>query len=90
MPSGELEVLLVAIKSDVVEGLFRTAEGTGLRLQLVDVSAAALCNAFRFNYGDLDGGTMLLDIGCNEDNDLLAIIAGAHRRLPTRPLWDSL
>src|SRR5262247_4033618 len=41
-PTGELEVLLVAIKSEVVEGLFRTAEGTGLRLQLVDVSPAAL------------------------------------------------
>src|SRR5262245_21005100 len=61
-PTGELEVLLVAIKSDVVEGLFRTAEATGLRLQLVDVSPAALCNAFRFNYGDLDGCPMLLDI----------------------------
>src|SRR6478609_6095122 len=67
-PNGELEVLLVAIKSDVVEGLFRTAEATGLRLQLVDVSAAALCNAFRFNYGDLDGCTMLLDIGAKSSN----------------------
>jgi type IV pilus assembly protein PilM len=66
--SGELEVLLVAIKSDVVEGLFRTAEATGLRLQLVDVSAAALCNAFRFNYGDLEGCTMLLDIGAKTSN----------------------
>src|SRR4029079_12559749 len=42
-PSGELEVLLVAIKSDVVEGLFRTSDAAGLRLQLVDVSPAALC-----------------------------------------------
>ena len=66
--SGELEVLLVAIKSDVVEGLFRTAEATGLRLQLVDVSPAALCNAFRFNYGDLEGCTMLLDIGAKTSN----------------------
>src|SRR5512142_2001562 len=65
---GELEVLLVAIKSDVVEGLFRTAEATGLRLQLVDVSPAALCNAFRFNYGDLEGCTMLLDIGAKTSN----------------------
>src|SRR6185295_2478326 len=31
-PSGELEVLLVAIKSDIVEGLFRSAEKSGLRL----------------------------------------------------------
>ena len=66
--NGELEVLLVAIKSDVVEGLFRTAEATGLRLQLVDVSPAALCNAFRFNYGDLEGCTMLLDIGAKTSN----------------------
>lgn len=66
--NGELEVLLVAIKSEVVEGLFRTAESSGLRLQLVDVSPAALCNAFRFNYGDQEGCTMLLDIGAKTSN----------------------
>src|SRR5207249_888504 len=32
-PTGELEVLLVAIKADVVEGLFRTADAAGLRVQ---------------------------------------------------------
>lgn len=68
MPSGELEVLLVAIKSDIVEGLFRAAESVGLRLDLVDVSPAALCNAFRYNYGDLEGCTMLLDIGAKTSN----------------------
>src|SRR6266403_985771 len=67
-PSGELEVLLVAIKSDIVEGLFRVAESAGLRLQLVDVSPAALCNSFRYNYGDLEGCTMLLDIGAKTSN----------------------
>jgi type IV pilus assembly protein PilM len=67
-PSGELEVLLVAIKSDVVESLFRTSEKAGLRLQLVDVSPAALCNAFRYNYGELEGCTMLLDIGAKTSN----------------------
>src|SRR6195256_918823 len=41
-PTGELEVLLVAVKADIVEGLFRTADAAGLRLQLVDVSPAAL------------------------------------------------
>src|SRR6266542_3837102 len=67
-PTGELEVLLVAIKADVVEGRFRTAEAAGLRVQLVDVSPAALCNAFRYNYGDLDGCTMLLDVGAKTSN----------------------
>jgi type IV pilus assembly protein PilM len=65
---GELEVLLVAIKSDVVEGLFRVAAEAKLRLQLCDVSPAALCNAFRYNYGDLPDCTMLLDIGAKTSN----------------------
>ncbi|MEI6566139.1 MAG: type IV pilus assembly protein PilM, partial [Verrucomicrobiota bacterium] len=65
---GELEVLLVAIKSDIVEGLFRAAETAGLRLQVADVSAAALCNSFRYNYPDLEDCTMLLDIGAKTSN----------------------
>jgi type IV pilus assembly protein PilM len=68
--TGELEVLLVAIKADLVEGLFRVGEASGLRVQLVDVSPAALCNAFRYNYGDLEGCTMLLDIGAKTSNVL--------------------
>ncbi len=66
--TGELEVLLVAIKADIVEGLFRVTEATGLHLQLADVSPAALCNAFRYNYGDLEDCTMLLDIGAKTSN----------------------
>src|SRR5438094_4797326 len=67
-PGGELEVLLVAIKADIVEGLFRVTETAGLHLQLTDVSPAALCNSFRFNYGDLEDCTMLLDIGAKTSN----------------------
>lgn len=67
-PSGELEVLLVAVKSEVVEGLFRVADQAKLRLQLCDASPAALCNAFRYNYGDLEDCTMLLDIGAKTSN----------------------
>jgi len=65
---GELEVLLVAIKSDIVEGLFRVAESAKLKLSLADVSPAALCNSFRYNYADLDDCTMLLDIGAKTSN----------------------
>ena len=65
---GELEVLLVAIKADIVEGLFRVTESAGLSLQLTDVSPAALCNSFRYNYGDLEDCTMLLDIGAKTSN----------------------
>src|SRR5712691_3659816 len=66
--SGELEVLLVAVKSDIVEGLFRVAAEAKLRLNLCDASPAALCNAFRYNYGDLEDCTMLLDIGAKTSN----------------------
>jgi type IV pilus assembly protein PilM len=66
--SGELEVLLVAIKSEVVEGLFRVAAQAKLKLSLCDASPAALCNAFRYNYGDLEDCTMLLDIGAKTSN----------------------
>lgn len=69
-PGGELDVLLVAIKTDLVEGLFRVAEARGIRLNVVDASPAALCNAFKFNYGDLEGCSMLLDIGAKTSNVL--------------------
>ncbi len=67
-PGKELEVLLVAIKIEVVEGLFRLSESAGLRVQLVDVSTAALCNAFRYNYADMEGCSLLLDIGAKTSN----------------------
>jgi type IV pilus assembly protein PilM len=66
--SGELEVLLVAIKSEIVEGLFRVAEQAKLKLNLCDASPAALTNAFKFNYGELEDCTMLLDIGAKTSN----------------------
>jgi type IV pilus assembly protein PilM len=66
--TGELEVILVAIKTDTVEGLFNIAESAGLSLNLVDVSPAALCNAYRFNYVEEEGCSMLLDIGAKTSN----------------------
>lgn len=68
--AGEMEVLLVAIKTDVVEGIFRTVDASGLSLQVADVSAAALTNAFRYNYGDVEECCMLLDIGAKTSNVL--------------------
>ena len=70
-PSGELEVLLLAIKSDAVEKLFAVAEGDGLKMDVVDGSVAALCNAFRYNYADLEGCSLLIDIGAKTSGVLL-------------------
>ncbi len=68
---GELEVLLVAIKSDVVEKLFLVGEGAGLKMDVVDASVAALCNSFRYNYADLEGCSLLIDVGAKTSNVLV-------------------
>ncbi len=52
----------------MVEGLFRVAAKAKLKLNLCDASPAALCNAFRYNYGELEDCTMLLDIGAKTSN----------------------
>ncbi len=66
--AGELEVVLLAIKSNIIEELHEGIESVGLRTVKVDVAPMALYNAFRYNYGDLDGCTVLLDIGARTTN----------------------
>jgi len=66
-----MEVLLVAIKSETVEKLLATGEGVGLKMEVVDASIAALANAFRYNYEDAQGCSLLIDIGAKTSNVLL-------------------
>ena len=68
---GAREVLLVAIKAEVVEKLFAVGESVGLKMEVVDASMAALANAFRYNYGDVAGCSILIDIGAKTSNVLL-------------------
>ncbi len=67
-PQGELEVVLLAIKSDIIEELTEGVESAGLRVETVDVAPMALFNAVRYNYGDLEGCTMIVDIGARTTN----------------------
>ena len=67
-PQGELEVVLLAIKSDIIEELTEGVESAGLRTDVVDVAPMALYNAVRYNYGDLEGCTMIIDIGARTTN----------------------
>ena len=64
----QVQVVLVAIKSDLLDGINAAVEETGLRTSLVDVATMALYNAFRFNYADLSGCTLLVDIGARTTN----------------------
>ncbi len=64
----EIEVVLVAIKSDMLEGFNRAVEDAGPETTLVDVATMALYNAFRFNYSELTGCSLLVDIGARTTN----------------------
>src|SRR5436190_7072792 len=64
----QVQVVLVAIKSDLLDDINATVEETGLRTAIVDVATMALYNAFRYNYADLGGCTLLVDIGARTTN----------------------
>ena len=61
--SGEIEVLLSALKSEVANSIIDLVKARGVNVELIDTAQAALVNAFRYNYGELEGCSMVLDIG---------------------------
>jgi len=66
--AGELEVVLLAIKSDIIDDLNEGVESAGLRTEIIDVAPMALSNAVRYNEGETEGCTMLVDIGARTTN----------------------
>ena len=66
--NGQVEVVLVAIKADLLDDLNSAAESSGFRTQIVDAAPVALYNAFRYNYSDLTGCSLLVDLGARTTN----------------------
>ncbi len=66
--SSQMEVVLVAIKADLLDELNSAIEGNGFKTRIVDVASAALYNAFRYNYSDLEGCSLLIDLGSRSTN----------------------
>jgi len=64
----QVQVVLVAIKADLVDEINAAVEETGLRTKIVGVATMALYNAFRYNYADLGGCSLLVDIGARTTN----------------------
>ncbi len=68
----DLEVVLAAIKNDIIEGVNRCVEEAGLMVEVVDIAPLAVYNAARYNYnfGDLEEErcTLMLDIGARTTN----------------------
>src|SRR5437899_2567094 len=68
--SEQIQVVIVAIKQDLLGEINNAVEETGLRTGIVDVASMALYNAFRYNYADLNGCSLLVDIGARTTNVL--------------------
>ena len=64
----KIEVVLVAIKADLLEGMNAAVEAAGLQTMRVDVAPMALYNAFRFNYSELTGSSLVIYIGARTTN----------------------
>ena len=65
-PTGknQLDVLVVAVKNEVVEGLLGVFDGAGLQVAVIDVDYYALQNCFELNYPDEVGKTVaLINVG---------------------------
>jgi type IV pilus assembly protein PilM len=66
----QIQVVIVAIKRDLLEEINTAVEETGLRTRIVGVASMALYNAFRYNYPDVGDCSLLLDIGARTTNIL--------------------
>ena len=73
--SGDVDVMLAAIKTDVLMEIMDCVSFTGLIPNLVDVAPMALYNAVRYNYDNLPECTLVVDIGARS-TDLIFIEAG--------------
>jgi type IV pilus assembly protein PilM len=71
----QIQVVVVAIKVDLLEQINPVVEQAGLQTSIVDVAPMALYNAFRYSYPDVGDCSLLLDIGARTTN-ILFIEAG--------------
>lgn len=70
--AGEIDVMLAAIKAEIIEQLTDAIARTGLHPELVDVAPMAIYNAVRYNYNELPACTLVIDIGARS-TDLIFI-----------------
>ena len=65
---GNWDVVLVAMKSDQLTEIADAVSGGGLKPQIIDVAPMAVYNAFRFNYPETTGCSLIVDIGARTTN----------------------
>jgi len=66
----QIQVILVAIKHDLLDEVNGAVEETGLQTSTIDVAPMALYNAFRYSYPNVNDCSLLVDIGARTTNVL--------------------
>jgi type IV pilus assembly protein PilM len=81
--TGEFDCLLVAIKEEIINEIATSVSEAGIEVDLVDVAPMAIFNAFKHNYEDPEGCTLVLDMG-SRTTDLIFIEGGRlyNRSIP--------
>jgi type IV pilus assembly protein PilM len=66
----QIQVILVAIKHDLLDGINGAVEETGLLTSTIDMAPMVLYNAFRYSYPTVNDCSLLVDIGARTTNVL--------------------
>jgi type IV pilus assembly protein PilM len=66
----QIQVILVAIKHDLLDEVNGAVEETGLHTSTIDVAPMVLYNAFRYSYPNVNDCSLLVDIGARTTNVL--------------------
>ncbi len=69
---GTIDVMLAAMKAELIEQIVDAVVKAGLRPELVDVAPLAIYNAVRYSYTELPSCTLVIDIGARS-TDLIFI-----------------
>ena len=66
--SNDSEVLIVAAKADLLDEWTSVVEGAKLAPGGIEMSGVALLNAFRYNYGEPEECSLIIDLGARTTN----------------------
>ena len=78
---GEVEVGIVAVRSEHLNDLNGAVETAGLKTVTVDAAPVALYNAFRYNYPEVTDCVLLVDLGARTTN--LIFVEGRRAYIST-------
>lgn len=86
--SNNWNVALVAMKADQLTDASNAIAKAGFRSAIIDVAPMALYNSYRYNYSELTGCSLLIDIGSRTTN--LVFIEGSRVFSRSIPLGGNM